>query len=272
MRISISQLKKVMPNLKDSENWIILLNDYLPLYEINSATRISAFLAQTGHESGDYSRLSENMNYSAAGLRNTFGRYFKTDKIAAEYARQPEKIANYVYADVNRTNKLGNTQPGDGWRFRGAGLIQLTGRWNVTAFATDVGMTPEQAADYLRTPRGAVHSACWFWKRNNLNAFADRGDQIGLTRAINGGTIGLADRQARYTRALPALATSSSPTRSLGIGSRGYDVTAVQRALGAVADGIFGKNTAAAVASWQKSQGCAANGTITAEQQIRLLA
>jgi putative chitinase len=160
-------------------------------YEINSALRLAHFLAQTAHESGGFRVIEENLNYSADGLTKIFPKYFK-DKDPNEYARQPEKIANVVYA-----SRMGNgdTASGDGYRFRGRGLIQLTGKSNYSGFATDSGVELEEAVTYLGTPTGAVESAAWFWHKNGLNHLADNDDVTAVTKKINGGTIGLEDRE-----------------------------------------------------------------------------
>jgi putative chitinase len=157
--------------------------------------RIAGFLAQLAHESGGFNFVKENLNYSADGLRKTFAKYFPTDELAKAYARQPEKIANRVYA--NRM-KNGDEASGDGFRFRGRGLIQLTGRDNYTRFAASLGISIDETIEYLETPSGAVASAGWFWDNNGLNQFCDKDDFITLTKRINGGTIGLADRKHHY--------------------------------------------------------------------------
>jgi len=159
-------------------------------YEINSPLRLAHFLAQTAHESGGFRVIEENLNYSADGLRGIFGKYFK-DRDPDEYARQPEKIANVVYA-----SRMGNgdTDSGDGYKFRGRGLIQLTGRSNYTSMAGDLGVDLEEVVDFLGTPEGAVESAAWFWNKNGLNKLADSDDVTAVTKKINGGTIGLEDR------------------------------------------------------------------------------
>ena len=180
--------------------WHKELCELLPVFDITSVARVSAFIAQTAHESGGYRTLSENLNYSADGLNKIFPKYFeRAGRDAQEYHRQPEKIANVVYA-----NRMGNgdTESGEGWKFRGRGLIQLTGKNNYTAFAETAEISPEDAAEYLETPRGAVHSACWFWYANDLNTFADAGDFVGMTKRINGGTIGLDDRIKHYNEAV----------------------------------------------------------------------
>lgn len=172
-------------------------------FKIDNKTRMAAFLAQTGHESGGYRALVENLNYSAEGLLKTFPRYFKTLAEAQQYARKPDKIANRVYG-----GRMGNgaEHSGDGFKFRGRGVIQLTGKENVTTFARDMNMTVDAALAYLETDEGAVMSAGWFWSRNNLNQFADSGDFTTLTRRINGGLIGYDDRVAKWNKAKTLLA------------------------------------------------------------------
>jgi len=201
---TLQHLTAMIPTNKEPTPWHRAMQELFPKYRITTAERVAGFVTQCAHESSDFRRLEENLNYSAEGLLKTFPRYFGPGKQnAAEYARNPQKIANYVYMDVNRSKAgaLGNTQPGDGWRFRGRGIKQLTGRNNYAAFGKTIGMTAEQAAEYVATPKGAIESACWFWGSKNLNIFADRKDIVGLSRAINGGDIGLADRTARWNRA-----------------------------------------------------------------------
>lgn len=194
------KLAQIIPNAAYGVDvWYNELVELLPVFEITSVARVAAFIAQTAHESGGYRVLKENLNYSADGLNKIFPKYFKNaGRDAQEYHRQPEKIANIVYA-----SRMGNgdTASGDGWRFCGRGLIQLTGRNNYTNFAASADIAPEDAAEYLETPRGAVHSACWFWYSNDLNTYADAGDFVGMTKRINGGTIGLEDRVKHYNEA-----------------------------------------------------------------------
>ena len=159
-------------------------------------------MAQCAHESGEFTALKENLNYRAVTLRKIFPKYFPTDEIANQYANLPNKqeaIANKVYA-----NRMGNGDEasGDGFRYCGRGLIQLTGKDNYSWFAASIGIGPDEASEYLQTFEGAAQSACWFWEQNNLNAFADAGDILGMTKRINGGTIGLDDRIAHYKHAL----------------------------------------------------------------------
>lgn len=164
--------------------------------------RIAGFLAQIAHESGGFNFTKENLNYSAEGLRKIFPKYFPTDEMAKQYARQPEKIANRVYA--NRM-KNGDEASGDGFKFRGRGLIQLTGRDNYTRFSESLDLPLDETIAYLETPNGAVASAGWFWDTNKLNQWCDKDDFVTLTKRINGGTIGLADRKHHYELALKHL-------------------------------------------------------------------
>ncbi len=173
---------------------------YYDMYE--NPKRAAAFLAQVAHESGGFNFVKENLNYSAKGLMGTFKKYFPTEELAKQYERQPEKIANRVYA--NRMAN-GDESSGDGYRFCGRGLIQLTGRANYTKFAEDLGISIEETVAYLETPAGAVSSAGWFWDNNNLNQYCDADDFVTLTKRINGGTIGLEDRKHHYHLALQLL-------------------------------------------------------------------
>lgn len=178
------------------------LNEIASYYEMNTPERLGGFLAQIAHESGGFNAIKENLNYSGEGLLGTFGKYFPTDTFAKQYARNPEMIANRVYA--NRMDN-GNEASGDGFKFRGRGLIQITGRANYTKLAEALDMTLDECTDYLETPEGAVASAGWFWDTNKLNAYCDRGDFVGLTKRINGGTKGLLERQQNYKVALKLL-------------------------------------------------------------------
>lgn len=268
MKINLNSFSKSIPTNKQPEMWVKYAEEFFPLYDITSNDRIAGFMAQTGHESGDYSALSENLNYSWQNLRRVFPRYFPTDAMAKKYERKPEEIANIVYNDANRINKLGNTQPGDGWRFRGAGLIQTTGRWNMTELAKGLGMTPEDAADYCRTARGAMHSACFYWKKNNLNRFCDSRDINGMSKAVNGGTIGLADRVKRWNTNI-SLQFIQGEYPKMSIGARGDLVKRIQIAVGFSGkdvDGIWGKGTDAAVKEWQKNHKYIVTGVLYPDQ------
>lgn len=266
------QLRAMINNNPKSDEWYEAFVAIMPKYEINTPERIAGFVAQCAHESADFKRLEENLNYSEKALNSVFGRYFGTGgkkRNAAEYARNPEMIANYVYMDEFRSKKgaLGNTEEGDGWRFRGRGLKQLTGRNNYTAFGKTVDMTAEEAAEYVATPKGAVESACWFWDTAKLNKIADKKDIVAMTKKINGGTIGLEDRTQRFEKALAIMAGEvdlSAPavdmSEVISVGSRGATVQAVQEFLGIGADGVFGPGTKRAVKAWQAANGLTADG------------
>jgi putative chitinase len=193
------QLKEMIPRNPYVPQWYEAISSILPEYEINTPQRVAAFLAQCAHESGGFVFLKENLNYKAASLRKVFPKYFPDDAIAAAYAGKGEMIANRVYA-----NRMGNgdESSGDGFRYCGRGLIQLTGKDNYTFFAASIDVPVEEASEYLQTFEGAVQSACFFWEQNNLNKWADAGDILTLTKRINGGTIGLEDRIKHYEHAL----------------------------------------------------------------------
>ncbi len=192
------QLKQMVKN-PYIDHWYNALEQLLDDYEINSPQRVAAFVAQCAHESGNFVFIKENLNYKAASLRKIFGKYFPTDELAAQYANRPQSIANRIYA-----NRMGNGDEasGDGYRYCGRGLIQLTGKDNYTFFAGSLDISVEEASEYLETFEGAAQSACWFWEQNNLNQWADKGDILTLTKRINGGTIGLEDRIRHYNHAL----------------------------------------------------------------------
>jgi putative chitinase len=179
--------------------WLPWLQGTCKAYEINTPHRIAGFLSQIAHESMGMTRLVENLNYSAEGLMRTWPSRFKTLAFAQQYHRQPEKIANLVYA-----NRMGNGDEasGDGWRYRGRGLKQLTGKTNYAAFAEAIGEDYVAEPDLLLEPVNAALSAGWFWATNGLNHLADEGDIEKMTRRINGGLIGLEDRRKRYLRCL----------------------------------------------------------------------
>ena len=205
MELTKEQLRQLLPKNPYIDQWHSALSRLLPDYEINTPQRIAAFIAQCAHESGNFMFLKENLNYRAATLRKLFNKYFPNDEIANDYASRPNKqeaIANRIYA-----NRMGNGDEasGDGFRFCGRGLIQLTGRENYSWFAASLGISVEEAAEYLQTFEGAAQSACWFWETNNLNRWADAGDIKELTRRINGGYIGLDDRIKHYQHALHVL-------------------------------------------------------------------
>lgn len=179
-----------------ADKWIDALNQVCEKYEINTALRIAGFLSQCGHESGGFRYTVENFNYSAARLLMVFPHYFNADS-AKNYEYKPEKIANRVYA-----NRMGNEDEasGDGWQYRGRGLIQLTGKDSYAAFSMAADNNSLVEPDLLEQPELAAMSAGWYWSTRKINSLADAQDVLGITKRINGGTNGLDDRQMRYSR------------------------------------------------------------------------
>ena len=200
--LSRAQLAQLLPGNPYLDYWYSALERCLPDYDINTPERVAAFVAQCAHESGEFRVLKENLNYRAVTLRKVFPKYFPNDQLAAQYAGKQEMIANKVYA-----NRMGNGDEasGDGFRYCGRGLIQLTGKQNYQNFADSIETPVEELPEYLATFEGAVQSACWFWETNNLNQWADKGDILTLTKRINGGTIGLEDRIKHFNHALHVL-------------------------------------------------------------------
>ncbi len=173
---------------------------FLPQHRINTPRRRAAFLAQCHHESQGFTRIEENLSYGTQALIRCWPNHFNA-KNAGCYAHQPAKIANRAYA-----NRMGNgdEKSGDGWLFRGRGLIQITGREMYTAFAEFKAMNLGDVITYLGTADGALESACWYWEKSGLNTYADRGDIKGMTRIVNGGLNGLNDRMVLFHRYLEA--------------------------------------------------------------------
>ena len=200
---SEAQLSQLLPANQNYLDWYAPLLNELNNTKIDNKLRVAAFIAQTSHESNDYSVLKENLNYSAQGLLKIFKKYFSAET-AAQYARNPEAIANVVYA-----NRLGNgdASSGDGWRYRGRGIVQITGRANYQAVSQYMYEDDRllDNPDELLTIDGAVASACWFWNEKNLSPLADAGDIVTISRRINGGDNGMDDRKFRYQRALEIL-------------------------------------------------------------------
>lgn len=197
-----NKLSQIITNNQYVNNWFEALSTLLPDYDINTVPRVSAFLAQTAHESGGYKALKENLNYRAETLCKVWPRYFPNMEIANQYAHNQEAIANRAYG-----GRMGNgpEDSGDGFKYCGRGLIQLTGKDNYTRFAESIETPVEQIPEFLGTFEGAVQSACWFWETNSLNQFADNGDMLTLTKRINGGTLGLDDRIKHYNHAMHIL-------------------------------------------------------------------
>ncbi|MBS0369068.1 MAG: glycoside hydrolase family 19 protein [Proteobacteria bacterium] len=200
--LTADTLKKVFPLCPDPEAWATALAPALAKYEINTRDRICSFLAQTGHESGQFRNLVESLNYSAARLVKVWPKRFPTLDVATPYAQNEQKLGNFVYA-----NRLGNgdVSSGDGFRYRGRGLIQLTGRSNYAAAGKAIGADLVGNPDFLQQPAYAVLSAAWFWQSHGLNALADDKtddddleDFREITRRINGGLVGVQERFALY--------------------------------------------------------------------------
>jgi len=202
--ITQEQLQACLPSNRNINDWYDIVVDYFDKYEINTPERQAAFLSQCGHESADFRLVEENLNYGAKGLRATFPRYFPTDALANSYQRQPEKIANHVYA--NRMGN-GNEASGDGWKYHGRGVLQITGKNNYSKCSQDV-FGDDRLVDQpelLIEHDGAMASACWYWNIHNCNAVADTEDTATLTRIINGGENGLDDRERRYNMCILVL-------------------------------------------------------------------
>lgn len=189
-----------MPPAK-AEEWIDAINTTFETFGIETPEQQASFLGQCGHESAGFTALVENLNYKAESLCKVWPKRFPSLDMAQPYHRNPEAIANHVYA-----NRMGNgdEDSGDGWNFRGRGLIQLTGRDNYRACGEALGADLESDPDLVSTPMYAALSAGWFWHKNHLNNIAE--DIVAVTKKINGGTHGLDDRVARTARALEAFA------------------------------------------------------------------
>lgn len=182
--------------------WVDPINATLTKFNINTRQRVAMFLAQVGHESANLNTTKENLNYSVDGLRKVFGKYFPSTSVAAQYARKPQAIASRVYA--NRLGN-GNEASGEGWKYRGRGLIQVTGKDNYTACGEALGLDLVLNPELLESAMNAALSAGWFWSANGLNVISDGGSVETATRRINGGLNGLEDRKRLYLKAMKAL-------------------------------------------------------------------
>jgi putative chitinase len=201
------KLAAILTRNKHVTEWFEAMTVQLPQFEVTTASRVAAFVAQCAHESADFTILSENLNYSSDALNKLFGKYFvRAGRDATPYHRKPELIANVIYA-----NRMGNgdTNSGEGYKFRGRGPIQLTGKDNYWKFANDFFEDPETVMDdpdlVTDDVPTSLYSALWFWNKNNLNKYADSGDIKGMTKVINGGYIGLEDRIKHYNHAIEVL-------------------------------------------------------------------
>lgn len=197
-------VRQLIPKVKNFDEWYSNLLNILPEYDIDTSSRVAAFMAQCGHESGGFTVMQENLNYSAKGLVGTFKKYFPTEAVAKPYERKPEMIANRVYA-----NRMGNGDEasGEGWYFRGRGIVQITGKNNYTKCSQSLfeSNVLVENPDLLLETEYAIHSACWFWSAARLNELADIGDIKTMTKRINGGYIGLEDRINHYNHAIEIL-------------------------------------------------------------------
>ena len=202
--------------VKDPAKWLEAVRQTCDEFNVNTPQRISSFLAQCAHESGGFTMLEENLNYRAATLaacwptrfaelgpdkkpkKDAQGKNIPT-KVALAIEKKPEAIANLVYS-----SRMGNgsAESGEGWKYRGRGLKQLTGKYNYDKCGSYLGLDLVANPDLLLEPLPAARSAGWFWKSNNLAAFADANDIKGMTKKINGGFIGLEDREKRYKAVL----------------------------------------------------------------------
>ena len=197
-------LEKLKGHVPDAV--IAMLTDTIEKFELNTPLRLAHFLAQAGHESGGFKAVNENLNYGAKGLRGIFGKYFPTDAKALEYERKPEKIANLVYG-----SRMGNGAEvtGEGYKFRGRGYIQLTGKDNYVAFGKAINEDLTANPDLVAT-KYPLLSATWFFKKNGLHKLADGGATeavvTSITKRVNGGTIGLADRLKHFNEYYKLLA------------------------------------------------------------------
>ena len=201
MPITMQQLLQILPNAGQVAGvFVPVLNTAMNRYQIVGTKRIAAFIAQIGHESGHLTRRVENLNYSADALRRNWPSRFSVE-LASAVARKPEQIANIAYG-----NRMGNSAPGDGWKYRGRGLIQITGKNNYRSCGEALGLDLIEQPELLEKPQHACMSAAWFWATNGLNTLADAGKLDAITQRINGGQNGAADRQELYAKALKVLA------------------------------------------------------------------
>lgn len=200
--VTINQLYNIMPNGKQSiDPYVNPLNAAMKEFNINTLARQAAFIAQIAHESAEFRMVEENLNYSEAGLLRVFPKYFNAAQ-ARTYARQPQKIANRVYA-----NRMGNgdESSGDGWKHRGFGLLQNTGKDGQTRCGVALGVDLANHPELLKLPENATRAAAWFWSVNGLNSLADAGKFEAITRRINGGLNGYEDRLTLWKSAKRAL-------------------------------------------------------------------
>lgn len=266
---TVEKLAACLPGFPDPHKLYKALCDVLPRYDITTIQRVSAFLAQCGHESNDFTSLEENLMYTANRLCQVWPSLFPTLESAMPYDRNPTAIANKVYG-----NRMGNgpESSGEGWLYRGRGAIQLTGKTNYTLFANYIKRTLQETVEYTSTLQGAIESAAFFWHKNNLNNIADSNNNVLLTERINGGRNGLEDRNHHYYKnikilsgeiiapAIPDISDLSNwPTLQIGSPHKRW-VSIMQERLGIKADGNFGPGTEAALKKWQAEHGLVSDG------------
>lgn len=267
MPIEKNVLQVLLPANNHIDKWYPLVKELFPRYGLNEShqERIAAFVAQTGYESSDWNILYEDLNYSAAALNRVFRKYFANAGVSPyDYRRNPEKIANRVYA-----NRMGNgpEESGDGWKFRGRGIIQLTGKDNYQAFADYLNKPLEQTIEYVASRTGALESSLWYWTHNGLNNLADMLDIRNITFRINGGYHGYYTRKQKYLFAMDVLSGdlddyTVNTNQILRLGSHGETVRAAQELMNIEADGIFGPATFAAVVDFQKQHNLKVDGIL----------
>ena len=195
---TVEHVHSLLQGNPQCQDWYTALCDQLPKYKITTPQRVAMFMAQCGHESANFTALKENLNYQAHALGSIWPKRFPPG-VAEQYAHNQEAIANRAYCD-----RMGHgpEASGDGWKFHGRGLIQLTGRSLYEAFAREIGKDLDDVVAYCETFDGAIESACFFWEHHGLNAISDAGDIVHATKVINGGILGIDDRTARYRHAL----------------------------------------------------------------------
>ncbi|HVQ77039.1 MAG TPA: glycoside hydrolase family 19 protein [Candidatus Binatia bacterium] len=229
------ELTAVMPRAaRDAERLAEPLGAAMARFEINRPTRKAAFLAQLAHESGELQHWKENLNYSWQGLRKVFPKYFRSDAEARAFDRQPERIANRVYG-----GRMGNRPEasGDGWRYRGRGPIQLTGRDNYRACGAAIGVDLLSEPARLESADAGCMAAAWFWATRGLNELADEGDFVAITRRINGGLIGLPEREKLWARAREAFGLPAPEPAAVAPRTRALAEPRPARAVGPPAAG-----------------------------------
>jgi len=209
MEITRELFEEILPGI-DADKWYDIVVETMPYYYIDTPLRVAAFLANAAHESNTFKALVENLNYSAAALRRTWPSRFPTDEVAKAYERNPEAIANKVYS-----SRMGNgpEKSGEGWKYRGRGVFQLTGKDNYRSCSMDLFESDIliEDPDLLLEPYYAINSACWYWDKRNINPAADRQDLERVTRLINGGLIGHADRVKKYNHIMDIMNAHRQP-------------------------------------------------------------